>query len=73
MSHEAHEIAADHNSQNQEQDDIIFCIGGFSDALNLELKPGSLSAEEEGQVQALIKDRFGDPSWTRGRQARSED
>lgn len=40
---------------------------GFSRALNIECRPGSLSAAESERAQALKRERFGNPVWTNKR------
>ena len=37
---------------------------GFADALGLDIQPGALSAEEEDDAAALVRDQFGNPAWT---------
>ena len=37
---------------------------GFAHALALERQPGALSAEEEVDAAALVRDKFGNPAWT---------
>lgn len=37
---------------------------GFADALGLDIVPGELSAEEDADAAALLRDRYGNPAWT---------
>ena len=37
---------------------------GFAHALELDCKPGALSADEEAEAAALVRTKFGDPAWT---------
>ncbi len=45
-------------------DELAAClVQGFSHCLKVEMRPGVLSAEERQQVEALMKEKYGNPVW----------